>query len=129
MVNASFAVVAVLAMGPLLPLLLPVGAVLAKARGDLEFLVAPVVFGAILAFQAVTYISGSTFGFLRFYICAIPLAVILVVQLAPARGNPPTRRRGAFVTVRPDRPSALDRSLRYRSCCLYWLCRSPGGRC
>lgn len=105
LVNASFAVVAVLAMGPLLPLLLPVGAVLAKARGDLEFLVAPVVFGAILAFQAVTYISGSTFGFLRFYICAIPLAVILVVQLAPARGNPPTRRRGAFVTVRPDRPS------------------------
>jgi hypothetical protein len=104
--NAAFAVVAVLAMGPLLPLLLPVGAVLAKARGDLEFLVAPVVFGAILAFQALTYISGSTFGFLRFYICAIPLAVVMVVQLAPARGNPRTRRRGAFVAVRPDRPSA-----------------------
>ncbi|KZF09066.1 ABC transporter [Rhodococcus sp. EPR-157] len=103
--NAAFALVAGLAMGPLLPLLLPVGAVLAKARGDLEFLVAPVVFGAILAFQALTYISGSTFGFLRFYICAIPLAVVMVVQLAPARGNPRTRRRGAFVTVRPDRPS------------------------
>lgn len=101
--NALFAVTAVIVLGPLLPLILPMSTLLAGRRRDLEFLVAPVLFGMVLAFQAATYISGSTFGFLRFYICAIPLAVVVVVQLVPARGNPRTRRLGALHRVRPER--------------------------
>lgn len=103
--NAAFAITAIAVLGPLLPLVLPVGAVLARLRRDIEFLVAPVIFGGIIAFQAGSFISGSTFGFLRFYICAIPLAVVVVVQLLPARGNPHTRRRGAFAEARKDPPT------------------------
>lgn len=98
--NAAFAVTAILVLGPLLPLVLPIGGVLATARGDLEFLVAPVVFGSVVSFQTLTYISGSTFGFLRFYICAIPLAIVAVIQLMPARGEVRTRRRGAYAVTR-----------------------------
>lgn len=104
--NAGFAVTAVIVSGPVLALALPVAATLAKARRDLEFLVAPVLFGSILLFQAAAYITGSTFGFLRFYICAIPLAVVVVVQLAPPRGNPATRRKGEYFRAREDRPTA-----------------------
>lgn len=108
--NALFAVTAVIVLGPLLPLILPMSTLLAGRRRDLEFLVAPVLFGMVLAFQAATYISGSTFGFLRFYICAIPLAVVVVVQLVPARGNPRTRRLGALHRVRPE-PARVSRGL------------------
>ncbi|MCZ4076811.1 glycosyltransferase family 39 protein [Rhodococcus sp. H36-A4] len=101
--NTVFAVTAIVVLGPALLVALPVSAVLARRRRDLEFLVGPVVFGAVLAFQAVSFIGGSTFGFLRFYICAIPLAVVALVQLVPPRGNPHTRREGAFHRPRPVR--------------------------
>jgi hypothetical protein len=94
--NAVFAATAVLALAPLSPLTVSVSAVLSAARKDLEFLVAPTLFGAVLVFQAASYISGSTFGFLRFYICAIPLAVIATIQWIPASGEVRTRRPGAF---------------------------------
>lgn len=94
--NAALPIVAIVVLGPLVPLLFAVSGALARVRRDLEFFVAPVVFGAVLVFQAASYISGSTFGFLRFYICAIPLAVVLVVQLIPPRGVVRTRRPGAF---------------------------------
>ncbi|MGA9871724.1 MAG: glycosyltransferase family 39 protein, partial [Rhodococcus sp. (in: high G+C Gram-positive bacteria)] len=110
--NAAFAIAAILVLGPLLPLLLPIGGVLAARRRDLEFLVAPVLFGSVLAFQALTYVSGSTFGFLRFYLCAVPLAVVAVIQLVPARGDVRTRRRGAFAVERTSTGSAgLSRSM------------------
>ncbi|MDJ0394071.1 glycosyltransferase family 39 protein [Rhodococcus sp. G-MC3] len=94
--NAVYAVAAIIVLGPILPLVLPATGVLARARRDLGALVAPVVFGAILAFQAASYISGSTFGFLRFYICAIPLAVVALIQIVPGRAAVRTRRPGAF---------------------------------
>ncbi|WP_072805892.1 ArnT family glycosyltransferase [Rhodococcoides yunnanense] len=100
--NAAFAVTAIIVLGPLLPLVLPISALFAGMRRDAEFLVAPLLFGAILAFQAASYISGSTFGFLRFYICAIPLAVVAVVQLLPGTGNLRTRRPGALRVPRPE---------------------------
>ncbi len=103
--NNVFVVTAILVLGPALLIAGPVAAVLAVRRRDLEFVVAPVVFGSVLAFQAVSYVTGSTFGFLRFYICAVPLAAIVVVQVFAARGNPRTRRAGAFHKRRPERAS------------------------
>jgi hypothetical protein len=102
--NALFAFTAILVLGPALPIALPIAAALSWRRRDLEFVVAPALLGSVLLFQTLSFASGSTFGFLRFYICAIPLAVIALVQWAPARGTVSTRRPGAFTTVRPDAP-------------------------
>lgn len=91
-----FSLGAAIALGPTLLVTLPLAVVLAVRRRDLEFLVAPLLFGGVLAFQAASYIAGSTFGFLRFFICAVPLAAIVVVHLFPAAGDLPTRRAGAY---------------------------------
>lgn len=108
--NAAYVVTAILAMGPVLPLLLPSVAGLSWRRRDLEFLVAPALFGSVLAFQAVSYIGGSTFGFLRFFIAAIPLSVIACAQVLSPRGVMVSRRPGVFAhrRLRPD--AATDRA-------------------
>ncbi|OZC88814.1 ABC transporter [Rhodococcus sp. 06-412-2C] len=99
--NGLFSLGAVVALGPTLLVALPFAVVLALRRRDLEFVVAPLLFGGVLGFQAASYITGSTFGFLRFFICAVPLAAVVVVQLFPAAGDQPTRRAGAFRRHRP----------------------------
>ena len=104
--NTAFVVTAIVVLGPTLLIAGPVAAVLAHRRRDLEFLVAPVMFGSVLAFQAFSYITGSTFGFLRFYICAIPLAAIVVVQIFAPQGNPETRRTGKFHRSRSEHATA-----------------------
>ncbi|MCZ4517311.1 glycosyltransferase family 39 protein [Rhodococcus ruber] len=96
-----FSLGAVVALGPTLLVTLPFAVVLALRRRDLEFVVAPLLFGGVLGFQAASYITGSTFGFLRFFICAVPLAAVVVVQLFPAAGDLPTRRAGAYRRHRP----------------------------
>lgn len=96
-----FSLGAVVVLGPALLVTLPLAVVLALRRRDLEFLVAPLLFGGVLGFQAASYITGSTFGFLRFFICAVPLAAVVVVQLFPATGDRPTRRAGAYRRHRP----------------------------
>ncbi|GAA2064379.1 glycosyltransferase family 39 protein [Williamsia deligens] len=56
---------------------------------------APVaVFGAVLAFQGASYVTGTTFGFLRFYITAVPLGVIVAMLALSARAPVPSRRPG-----------------------------------
>ena len=99
-----FSLGAVVALGPTLSVTLPLAVVLALRRRDLEFVVAPLLFGGVLGFQAASYITGSTFVFLRFFICAIPLAAVVVVQLFPAAGDRPTRRAGAYRRHRPVLP-------------------------
>lgn len=65
-------------------------------RPRMSMLVPPVVvFGAALLFQSVTFASGGTFAFLRFYIIAIPFAATLALLAVPD---------GALVTaIRPGR--------------------------
>ena len=64
------------------------------------------MFGAVLAFQAYSYASGSTFPFLRFYIVAIPFAACMAM-LAVADGTPvPAKRRGRFAPP-PAPPDAV----------------------
>ena len=59
-----------------LPLLL-VAAALAIHRRDWLTLAAPAVLGAVLAFDNLAFLAGSSFGWLRFQITVIPLVVLL----------------------------------------------------
>ena len=76
------------------------------------------VFGAVLAFQAYSYASGSTFGFLRFYILALPMAATMAVLLLPPRACTITKRRGKYAprqSLSPDRyPESPNRTGRPR---------------
>lgn len=69
------------------------------------FVVPVMVFGSVLAFQALTYIRGSTFGFLRFYIVAIPLLAVLALLMVPARRVLPAKRPGRLAQMPQPRGS------------------------
>ncbi|WP_200863219.1 ArnT family glycosyltransferase [Rhodococcus ruber] len=103
----AFSVAEILVLGPALPLLAPVVAVLAWRRRDFEPVVPFVVLGAVLAFAALSYFRGMTFPFLRFYLAAVPLAAMWVVQLAPRRGQLRARRLGAHATARLEDRGSL----------------------
>jgi hypothetical protein len=65
-----------------------------------------VVFGAALVFQAVSYASGMTFPFLRFYIVAIPLSACLAMLAVPDGRFVSPVRRGRYAPEHPKLPSA-----------------------
>lgn len=90
----AFSIAEIMVLGPVLPILIPVCLVLSWRRRDPEVLAAGVVFGSVLVFATRNYMTGTTFPFLRFYISAIPLMVVLACQLVPARGAIPARRPG-----------------------------------
>lgn len=90
----AFSATCMAIMAPLLLLVLP-GATLLRRRRLRAVGVAALVFGAVLAFQVLTYARGTTFGFLRFYITVIPLSAVLAALVAPARAALPYRRLGA----------------------------------
>lgn len=98
-----FAAICTLLLAPsLLPVAAWVAATRARQHDWLTTAVPFVVFGAALAFQALSYATGSTFGFLRFYILAIPLTAILAVLMVPES------------RWRPRRGPARTRSCRHR---------------
>jgi hypothetical protein len=80
-------------------------------RRDARALAPIAVLGGALAFSAYAFISGQTFGWLRFYILTVPLATLLAgCALAPRPGAVPARasrlpqvlavvRRGVMVTT------------------------------
>lgn len=47
-----------------------------RVTADIRALAPAVVFGGVLAFAFAAFLSGSSFGWLRFYIAAIPLAIV-----------------------------------------------------
>lgn len=110
--GVEFAVVSTVLLAPtLIPLALAAG-VAGWWRGDWAPLLVPiVVFGSVLGFQGYSYASGSTFGFLRFYIVAIPLAATLAILLVPARACTITKRRGKYA---PQPPEARRSPARHR---------------
>ncbi len=88
----------------LAPALIPIAAwagVIRWRRPKASMLVPPLaLFGAALAFQSVTYALGGTFGFLRFYIVAIPFAATMALLAVPD---------GVFIEpVRPGRHALAD---------------------
>ncbi|MEV6275163.1 glycosyltransferase family 39 protein [Nocardia sp. NPDC051832] len=104
----QYSIAAMLVLGPALPLLIPVAGALAVRRRDLQIVVPLLLCGAVLAFQTFSYVSGSTFAFLRFYVGAIPLAAILALTIAPGRGEPPSRRPGrAAAAAQSPRPAPV----------------------
>jgi hypothetical protein len=96
----SFAAVCITLLAPtLVPLAL--WAVARRRRGsDWHVLNVPIaIFGAALAFQAISYATGSTFPFLRFYIVAIPLAACLAMLAVPEGVLAPATRPGKYAPV------------------------------
>ncbi|MFI1918843.1 ArnT family glycosyltransferase [Nocardia sp. NPDC020380] len=92
----QYSIGAMLILAPAVPLLLPITGALAIRRRDLQVMVPLLLCGAVLAFQMLSYASGSTFAFLRFYIAVIPLVAMLVLLIPPAREMPPSLRLGRY---------------------------------
>lgn len=83
-----------LALEPFLPFVMAAGALIAVARRDARFLAPLGVFGAVLAFATLAWVSGTTTGVLRFHIVAVPLTVVVsalacayVAGVLPPRGG------------------------------------------
>ena len=92
----------------LAPTLLPLGlwaGVIRLRRPYWPTLIIPfALYGAVLAFQAYSYASGSTFPFLRFYVAAIPFAACLAMLAVPERGYAPAKRPGRLAPASPAEP-------------------------
>jgi hypothetical protein len=86
----------VLALGPLLPTLIVVGLVLSlrHRRRDSRPLGALTILGGGLLFSIYGALTHQTGGFLRYYICAVPLSIMLAAAIAARR--PELRRDSAF---------------------------------
>ena len=106
----SFAAVCILLLAPML---IPLGVwagFIRWHRPRWSMLIPPVaIYGAALAFQSGTYALGGTFGFLRFYVIAVPFAATLAMLAVPD---------GTFVpAIRPGRNAAPEPTIpttRYR---------------
>jgi hypothetical protein len=83
----------VLALGPLLPALLLVALILIlrPKRRDYRPLAPIAILGGGLLFSMATAITHKTGGFLRYYICAVPLSILLSAALAARRPELPGR--------------------------------------
>ena len=82
------------------PTLLPIGvwAVMRRRRNtDWHVLVVPAaILGSALMFQAVSYATGSTFPFLRFFVIAVPLTAFLAMLAVPDGVPALVKRRGKY---------------------------------
>ena len=98
-----FAATCVALLAPTLVLLALWAGVVRLRRPYWPTLVIPLMlYGGVLAFQAYSYASGSTFPFLRFYIAAIPFAACLAMLAVPERGFAPAKRRGKYAAAAAD---------------------------
>jgi 4-amino-4-deoxy-L-arabinose transferase-like glycosyltransferase len=96
----SFAAACVMLLAPtLLPLALWV--IMQRwGRPNWQTMVVPLaMFGAVLAFQALSYAQGNTFPFLRFFIVAIPMAATLAILGVPDGVMARAKRPGKFASV------------------------------
>src|SRR5205807_3332207 len=99
-----------LALEPFLPLVLVIGAIRSIFRRDLNSVALPAVLAAVVTFMFWAHSTGTIFHELRYFIVAIPFAlVVLAVTLAPAQ--PPYRaglrvREESHAAVRSRRDSA-----------------------
>jgi hypothetical protein len=86
----------VLALGPLLPTLIVVGLVLAfrHRRRDPRPLAPITILGGALLFSIYGAVTHQTGGYLRYYICAVPLSIMLAAAIAARRPEP--RRETVF---------------------------------
>ncbi|WP_308170490.1 ABC transporter [[Mycobacterium] fortunisiensis] len=122
--GVQYAIVCMTLLAPtLIPILLWAG-VIRWRRPNWGVLVVPlVVFGGVLAFQTYSYATGQTFGFLRYYIVAIPFAACMAMLAVPdgALAEPKRRGRNALApatgsTIRPARYGYLPVALAFALC-------------
>jgi hypothetical protein len=106
----SFAVVCILLLAPaLFPLGIWAGFVRWQ-RPRWAVLIPPVaIYGAALVFQSGTYALGGTFGFLRFYIIAVPFVATLALLAVPDGVFVPAIRPGRNALPEPAVPSTRFR--------------------
>ena len=101
----------------LAPTLLPIAAwagFLRWRRPHAAMLVVPLLmYGAVLAFQAYTYASGATYGFLRFYIVAIPFAATMALLAVPDGQFAKPKRPGRHAPAPSDTPSTRPTRISY----------------
>ncbi|ORB28704.1 ABC transporter [Mycolicibacterium parafortuitum] len=94
--------VCLLLLAPTLVPLLGCAAVTGLRRPTRQMLLPPIlIFGAALAFQTLTYATGGTFPFLRFYIVAVPFAACMALLVVPDGVLRTPTRRGRHA---PDIP-------------------------
>jgi len=91
---------------PFLALIGVVAVLISLLRRDMRVLVPLAVFGSVLAFSTLLFVGGSSFGWLRFSITAIPLAATVVaLVLSPnrsvARWSSGTPRLAAIARLVP----------------------------
>ncbi|CAA0117296.1 Uncharacterised protein [Mycolicibacterium vanbaalenii] len=81
-------------------------------RPGLVVVLAPLsIYGAALAFQALSYASGATFPFLRFFIIAVPLTACLAMLAVPEGVAAAPKRRGRYAPAPvPPRPRRRSRA-------------------
>ncbi|BEL08774.1 hypothetical protein Q0Z83_069650 [Actinoplanes sichuanensis] len=75
-------------LAPLFLLILVAALGMAWRRRDPRALAACTVLGSVLAFDGLAFLSGTSFGWLRFHITVIPLTVLLAGHLIAARPRP-----------------------------------------
>jgi hypothetical protein len=92
-------------LAPGLAVLLVAVAVLAVRQRRIMPLAGPLVVGAVLAFDDLTFLRGQSFGWLRFQITAIPLTVLLAGALVAALPRP----RSGTAQAGRVRPAPLAR--------------------
>lgn len=117
--RAAYTAHQMLGLEPLLALLLVLALLAAALRRDLRVLAPPAVAGAVLAFDVAAAVLGKSFGWLRFEIVEVPLAVLLAGYLVAAAGRRWWLRGAASVAglalVMPGLvvavPTMLDRKL------------------
>ncbi len=96
----SFAAVCVMFLAPTVAPLALWALMQRWGKPNGQMMVVPLaVFGAVLAFQAFSYAQGSTFGFLRFFIIAIPMAATLALLGVPDGVTAKPKRPGKRATV------------------------------
>lgn len=99
----GFAAVCITALAPTLIPIATFALGLRRRRPSWGVLVVPIaMYGAILGFQAFSYADGATFGFLRFYLIAVPFAATLAMLAVPEGEVIAWKRPGRF---RPDLPA------------------------
>ncbi|GAC66266.1 glycosyltransferase family 39 protein [Gordonia soli] len=113
--NARFSLTELIVLFPALPVgLVVVAALRMRIHRFAPFAVPLLLFGSVLAFQTYSYITGSTFGFLRFYIAVIPLGAVAAALALPAQATVPSRRPGRFADL-PHRRALTRRGRHART--------------
>lgn len=108
-----FSITELLILAPLYLVLFVLVAWVRIRRHRLYPLAVPVlIIGAVVAFQVYSYMRGTTFGFLRFYMTVIVLAAVTALLATPARRIEPYRRLGPRAAL-PHADSRAGRGWRY----------------